>query len=322
MKKRGLTIIVLVILGVIIGVILFDFLSNRPDRRGSNPYALEVDHYKVVDEELISHEETRNFSLGLLAPAGIDYLNDSLYIAGESSLAVISRDGSSATLREILPHPTCIEVDPGGTYIGYKQFVAKYSPDGTLLKQWEDLGERAVITSLAVKEDRVYVADAGNRRVVIFNTEGEILGEFQGKAESDAGHGFIVPSANFDLVVDAYGELWVVNPGKHALENYSDDGRLRGYWENASYEIDGFLGCCNPARIAALPDGSILTSEKGLVRIKIYDQSGKLQSVVAPPSIFKEEGKAPDVCIDEDGTIYALDFDKDMVRIFEPRSNG
>jgi sugar lactone lactonase YvrE len=322
MKKRGLTIIVLVILGVIIGVILFDFLSNRPDRRGSNPYALDVDQFKEVDEELISHEETRNFSLGLLAPAGIDYLNDTLYIAGESSLAVISRDGTSATLHEIIHHPTCIAVEEDAIYIGYKQFVAKYAPSGELLRQWTDLGERAVITSLAFKEDRIYVADAGNRRVVIFSQEGEILGEFEGKAESDAGHGFIVPSANFDLVVDTYGELWVVNPGKHAIENYSDDGRMRGFWEHASYDIDGFLGCCNPARIAAMPDGSFITSEKGLVRIKIYDQSGKLLSVVAPPSLFKEEGKAPDICIDEEGTIYALDFDKDMVRIFEPRKNG
>jgi uncharacterized alpha/beta hydrolase family protein len=46
MKKRGLTIVILVILTVIIAVIVVDFLSNRPDRRGVNPYALEVDQYK------------------------------------------------------------------------------------------------------------------------------------------------------------------------------------------------------------------------------------------------------------------------------------
>ena len=322
MKKRGLTVIVLVILGVIIGVILFDFLNNRPDRLGSNPYALEVDQYREVDEKLISHEETRNFSLGPLAPAGIDYLHDTLYIAGGSSLALISRDGSSARQFGILPGPTCIKVTEQACYIGYNQFVAKYSLSGQLLQQWPDLGERTVITSIAVKGNRIYVADAGNRRVVIFSPEGVILGEFEGKAESDEGHGFIVPSANFDLVVDVYGELWVVNPGKHAIENYSDDGRLRGFWENASFDIDGFLGCCNPARIGAMPDGSFITSEKGLVRIKIYEQSGKLRSVVAPPSLFKDDGKAPDICTDEEGVIYALDFDKNMVRIFELKKNG
>ncbi|MGW8314566.1 MAG: hypothetical protein ACWGNV_03120 [Bacteroidales bacterium] len=322
MNKRALTVLVLVIIGIIIGVIGFDFFSKRPDRMGSNPYALDVNQFRDVDEALISHNETRNFSLGLLAPAGIDYLNDTLFIAGEASMALISRDGSTATLHEILPHPTCITVEEPAIYIGYKQYVAKYSHTGKLLQQWTDLGDRAVITSLAAKGDRVYVADAGNRRVMIFRNDGTLLGEFEGKAESDVGHGFIVPSANFDLVFDVYGELWVVNPGKHAIENYTDDGQLRGFWEKASYDIEGFQGCCNPARIAAMPDGSFLTSEKGMVRIKLYDPSGKMLSVVAPPVVFKEEGKAPDVCVDENGTIYALDFDKDMVRIFEAKENG
>jgi hypothetical protein len=322
MKKRSLTIVILVILAVIISVILFDFLSNRPDRRGDNPYALDVDQYKEVDEALISHKETRNFSLGNFEASGMYLHNDSLFIVGESSLAVVGTDGTSAGLYEILPNPTSIVAEDYFLYIGYTNYVAKYDHSGILVDRWSGLGNRAVITSLAIKDDKVYVADAGNRKVVIFDKEGEVIGEFEGKAESEAGHGFIVPSANFDLVVNSYGELWVVNPGKHALENYTDDGQMRGFWENTSIDIEGFLGCCNPARITAMEDGSFITSEKGLVRIKIHDQSGKLVSVVAPPTHFKEEGKAPDVCVDQKGIIYALDFDRDMVRIFEPKGNG
>ena len=67
-----------------------------------------------------------------------------------------------------------------------------------------------------------------------------------------------------------------------------------------------------------MEDASFVTSEKGLVRIKIYDQSGSLKSVVAPPSLFKEEGKAPDVCVDAQQVVYALDFDRNLIRIFEP----
>jgi hypothetical protein len=311
-----------VILAVIIGVILFDFLSNRPDRRSGNPYALDVNQYKKVDEALISHKETLNFSLGNFNASGIFYHNDSLFIVGESSLTVVTVDGNSAGLHEILPNPTSLVVDDDYLYIGYQHYVAKYDHSGLLIDRWKELDERSVITSLAIKEDRLYVADAGNRKVVIFDNAGEILGEFEGKAETEAGHGFIVPSANFDLVVNSYGELWVVNPGKHALENYTDNGQMRGFWESASIDIDGFLGCCNPARIAVQEDGSFITSEKGMVRIKIHDQSGKLLSVVAPPSLFKEEGKAPDVCVDKEGNIYALDFDRNMVRIFEPIGNG
>jgi len=311
--------VVLVIVVIILGVIVVDFMGNRPDRRGENPYALEVDQYREVDEELISHKEIRNFSLGLLIATDMSYHNQGLYISGNSSLAVISLDGSPSTLLEIPPGATCLEVDGEHIFIGFGTYVAKFNHAGELLQQWADLGERTVITNLAIKEDNIYVADAGNRRIVIFNREGEQTGMFEGKAEFEAGHGFIVPSANFDLAINSFGELWVVNPGKHAMENYADDGRLRDFWENMSFDIEGFLGCCNPARITTLMDGSFVTSEKGFVRIKIYDQRGKLLSVVASPDLFKgEDGKAPEVCADENDVIYALDFDKDMVRVFEP----
>lgn len=318
MKKRSLTIVVLVILGVILGVIVIDFLNNRPDRRGENPYALEVDQFREVDPELISHKETRNFSLGDMIPSGIFYHKKSLYITGNSSLVVLALDGSPADMVQTLPHSTCLAVNDQYVFIGFPNYVAKYDHSGELLQKWTELEERTVITSIALKDNKVYVADAGNRRVVIYSDQGEITGEFEGKSESEAGHGFIVPSPNFDLAVNSFGELWVVNPGKHAIENYSDDGRMRGFWENASFKIDGFLGCCNPARITVMDDGSFITSEKGMVRIKIYDQSGQLISVVAPPDLFVEEGKAPDVCVDEKGVVYALDFDKDVVRVFEP----
>jgi hypothetical protein len=322
MKRRSLTVVVLVILAVIFAVIVVDFLNHRPDRRGKNPYALEVDQYKVVDPALVSHRETRNYSLEPLKASGIFCHDGRLFVSGDSSLAVLTTEGEAIGKYPILPHSTCIDVDDQFVYIGFKSFVAKYDHSGNLVQQWPDLGERTVITGLAHNEERVYAADAGNRRVVIFSKAGEWIGDFEGKAETEAGHGFIVPSANFDLAVNSYGELWVVNPGKHALENYSDDGQMRGYWENASFDIDGFLGCCNPARISVLEDGSFLTSEKGMVRIKIYDPSGRMVSVVAPPDLFKEEGKAPDVCAGAGSAVYALDFDRNVIRVFEPKENG
>jgi hypothetical protein len=318
MKKRSLTIVILVILGVIVAVIVVDFLNQRPDRRGKNPYALEMERYRRVDPALISHHEIRNFSLGSLTATTIFYRDQKLYIAGDSTLVVIRTDGSAVDRFDILPNPTSLFVTDSAVFVGYKSFIARYGIAGILLQRWEDLGERAVITNLAGKDQRIYAADAGNRRVVIYNTDGDLLGEFEGKAETEAGHGFIIPSANFDLAVNSFGELWVVNPGKHAIENYTDDGHLRGFWEKGSVEIDGFQGCCNPVRIAVMEDGSFVTSEKGVVRIKIYDQSGTLRSVVAAPDLFKEEGKAPDVCVDSAGVVYALDMDRNVIRIFEP----
>jgi hypothetical protein len=84
-------------------------------------------------------------------------------------------------------------------------------------------------------------------------------------------------------------------------------------------QTEGFSGCCNPAYFTFLPDGRFVTSEKGLVRIKTYKPSGEFEGVVAAPAKFKDDGEAPDVAADSQGNIYALDFDKKMIRVFEPK---
>jgi hypothetical protein len=164
------------------------------------------------------------------------------------------------------------------------------------------------------------VADAGKRKVLKYNTEGKILLEFDGKADEGVLHGFIIPSGFFDLDFNPDGDLWVVNPGMHSLENYTADGNLREHWNNTSMMTEGFSGCCNPAYFTFLPDGRFVTSEKGLVRVKTYKPSGEFDGVVAAPVKFEEEGKAPDVATDSAGNVYALDFDKKMIRVFEPKN--
>jgi len=322
MKKRNLTIVVLLILTLIITVIVVDFMNNRPDRRGGNPYALDVDRYKKVDPALVSHQEARNLNLGGLHGMAMDYAGGLLYVAGDSSVLVLEPDGQVVRSFPVFPSPTGILVDEGALYISYREYIATYSPDGRLTGTWAKLDERTVITNLACLNDQVFVADAGNRRVLVYSLAGDLQGEFFGEGDSEAGHGFIIPSARFDLAVDPYGDLWVVNPGRHALENYTPEGRLRGSWGTYGVGPEGFLGCCNPARIAVAADGTFVTAEKGLVRIKRYEASGILISVVATPDQFREEGEAPDICIDSSMVVYALDFDRNMIRIFKPREHG
>ncbi|HDS07520.1 MAG: hypothetical protein JXR52_10615 [Bacteroidales bacterium] len=319
MNKKNLTVIVVLVIAVILLIIVMDFSKNRPGKLGENPYAYDVDEFVTVDPSWIHYKETRNIPLKNRQCTGFDIFENEIYIVGEQFLQVITTDGRQKLFRELEAIPTCIKAEHDKLYIGFERFLQLFDHEGNKLASWEELGEKTVITSVAVKGEYIYVADAGNRRVVIYDSSGVVKHEFEGKSTSEAGHGFIVPSPNFDLVVNNYGELWVVNPGKHAIENYTDDGEMRGFWQGSSMSVEGFTGCCNPAEIAVMEDGSFVTSEKGLVRIKIYDPSGRLKSVVAPPDKFKEEGRAPEVDTDETGIIYALDFDKMMIRIFEPK---
>jgi hypothetical protein len=312
-------VLVLVIIALIIAVIIADFLGDRPDRRGANPFEFSVADYEPVDEAWIHYLETGRIDLEDRRPGGFALYGNEIFLTGKDFLQVIRTDGVQRLFEEIGDEGTCIAVNDDFVFVGFNDHVARYSHNGNLVSRFEPLGNRCIITSLALMEDNLYVADAGNRRVLRYDLEGNLLGEFRGESGSDTPHGFIVPSPSFDLVVNGFGELWVVNPGVHAIENYTDDGRLRGYWQSSSMDIEGFSGCCNPAEIAVTGDGSFVTSEKGLVRIKIHDASGKLVSVVAAPEKFRQDGQAPEVAVDGKGVIFALDFDENMIRIFEKK---
>jgi hypothetical protein len=215
--------------------------------------------------------------------------------------------------------PKTIDVTGDRIYVAINNQVLVFNQSGEIINKWKTLENGSSVTAIAAGENAVYVADAGKRKVLKYNAEGELLLEFDGKADEGVLHGFIIPSGFFDLNINPDGDLWVVNPGMHALENYTADGNLREHWNKTSMLTEGFSGCCNPAFYTFLPDGRFVTSEKGLVRIKTYKPSGEFDGVVAAPVKFKDEGRAPDVATDNKGNIYALDFDKKMIRVFEPK---
>lgn len=319
MKKTTVSIIIGLVFIGIIAILVIDYLGKNPTKLGGNPYEYSVDDYVAVDPSLIAYKETKNIPIVGYKPEGIDVYDGFIWLAGNNTIQAISTSGVQKFLKETNGSGTAIAVNSDRVFVSFEDHISTYTLDGDFLAEWDVPGRNCVFTSISLKGELLFVADAGNRRILKYNLDGDLLGEFQGQTESAAGHGFIVPSPNFDIAVNSSGELWAVNPGKHALENYSDDGKLLGSWQNSSMDIEGFTGCCNPAEIAVLPDGSFVTSEKGLVRIKTYDKSGKLKSVVAAPAKFEEEGKAPEVAADDDGVIYALDFDRSVIRVFEEK---
>jgi len=129
-----------------------------------------------------------------------------------------------------------------------------------------------------------------------------------GRKDSIAGiDGFIIPSPYFDIAIGRDGELWVVNSGMHQLESYDKEGNQISSWKKTSMRLDGFSGCCNPSHIAILPNGSFVTSEKGIERVKIHEPSGKFKSVVAAPQQFEKGTRGLDLAIDSENRIIILD---------------
>lgn len=322
MKFRKLVNIVLVVLAMGIAIIIArDFVMNRAGKVIENPYAFDVSEYAKVSADEILYEEEKVLQLRVAEPKGIAFHQGTLFVIADSSLLQMNLQGQLLKETKLEASPTAIAVDDL-VWLGMKNQVVCLNFDGQEVERWENYGDRSVITSLAVSPDFVFVADAGNRLVYQCKKNGELVRQIGEKNEQKAVPGFVVPSPYFDIALSEEGYLWAVNPGRHSLENFNAEGALRTSWTSSSVKTEGFSGCCNPAHMTMMSENAFVTSEKGIVRVKIYDQHGKYQGVVAAPNQFEEVAHAPDVCVDENGRVILLDFDRKQVRIFKPKERG
>jgi hypothetical protein len=323
MSRKQVNIILIILALAIIFVIGKDFIVNKAGKNIPNPFNYDMDQFRIVDSTTILYKETITFPVLAFTPKGIAVSGKIIYVVTEKDLLKFDYTGKQL-LDTVLPDTAnCITTTKDGNiWIGFLHSAGEFDANGKLLTKWNSFGDRSLITSLAVNGGNVYVADAGNRIVYHCNTQGKILLRIGEMSYEKGVPGYIIPSPYFDVALDDNGFLWAANTGQHSLENYNKDGSLRTSWGKSSTQIDGFCGCCNPAQFAILPDNSFITSEKGIPRIKLYDQHGVMLGIVASPKMFENGWYAPDVTVDEDERVVALDFDRLQVRIFERKKDG
>ncbi len=318
-NKRAIITIVLVATAAIVAVIVAEHVSTLPGRRPANPFAYDVDAFRSVDPEMVRWQEVRQVGLDTDNPKAITYADGKIYLAADNELQVIGSDWVRLFRRAFPAEPASLAVDGEGWIVaGMTNHLIMLDNKGDKVAESELLPEETSITSVAILDDNVYAADAAGRRILVFNQDLKLTGVFRGESGVSELHGFIVPGGHFSLAVNPEQELWITNPGIHSLQNYTASGRLRSYIQRTSFGIDGFSGCCNPVHFTFLPDGRFVTSEKGIIRIKVMRESGETESVVAPPEAFAGGTRAPAVAADDDGNVLVLDFDRNMIRIFEP----
>lgn len=317
----------------VVAIIRLDITGDKGSGLG-NEYLYEID--LSVDPNLILYEESgESMKTGFASTRAIALDSQGLmYIAGDKAVRIFTESGK--LLDEIvLPGvPRSLTVaDDGKIYVGIINHIAVYNRQGKQLASWESLGDRALLTSIAVSGSDVFAADAGNRIVLHYDTNGNLINRIGGKDEDRNIPGFIIPSPYFDLVMRRDQLLRVVNPGLHKIEAYTFDGDLEFSWGKYSTSIEGFCGCCNPINIAVLGDDSFVTCEKGLARIKIYDPEGAFVGVVAGPEQFgvtahvcttpeQCQSGGFDVAVDAQDRIFVLDTIKNVVKIFTRKKAG
>ena len=312
----------LVVVAVLVGYQLFLVLTSRRDAANvplGPGFDYDLDAHGGNDPAMVIAAETVSIAIPLAVPSGIAVdARDRIYVAGDRAIVVFAPDGTGLARHEMDASPLCLDVgDDGLLYVGFMEHLAVLTREGKKIADWGNLGEKAAITSVAVVDGAVFVADAGNAVVYRYDASGKQLGRIGQKDPEREEPGFVVPSPYFDVAGGPDDTIWIVDPGRHELRNYTPDGRRRSSWKKASMTIEGFCGCCNPTHIAIREDGSFVTSEKGFVRVKLSNEIGDLQGVVAGSDAFDEGARGLDLAVDSKDRILVLDPGRRTVRVFE-----
>jgi DNA-binding beta-propeller fold protein YncE len=317
-SDRRLTTIILTI--AIIGAIYFGYqvISDSSDNNPENPFEYNIEHYKKSDSSLHHYIESGQIKLtdNIWRGIAVD-VTGQIYVCGAKKYIIYNKEYESVSYN-IDGTGLCIAVDEAGnSFIGMGDHIDVYDRSGKLQYQIKLEGNRPLTTSISLSEGYLYVADAGGHIVWKLALNGEKIMRIGEKDAKRDIPGFVIPSPFFDVAVDPDNFLWVVNPGRHSLENYTADGGIRSSWGFYGMEIEGFCGCCNPTHMAIMQDGSFVTSEKGIARVKVYNRIGELISVVASAEQFDDGTEGLDIAIDSNQKIYILDPKRKQIRIFK-----
>ena len=302
------------------GILFFGYKAVRENslRNQKNPFEYNIERYKESETSLVHFSEVGQIPLELPHVYGIAVgPDDNIYVSGDEAIHIFSAGGIHQSTISMDEPVHCLVVDGNqDVFAGMNDHVEVFGSEGLKKVEWESPGGEAIFTSIALSEDFVFVADAGNLIVWKFDKNGNLLQRIGDKNENKDVPGFIIPSPYFDVAVDFDGFLWAANTGRHSLENYTLDGGFRTSWGEFSMDIKGFCGCCNPSHFIVLEDGSFITSEKGIARVKVHNQLGEMVSVVAGPDKFVEGTVGLDLAVDSAQRIFVLDPKQKLVRIF------
>lgn len=150
-------------------------------------------------------------------------------------------------------------------------------------------------------DDRIYVADTGNQRVVVVSPEGEILEELTPP------EAFVEP---FDLVANSAGDIFVLDPATERIVHFGSD---HTYIRDLPIE-DGIAGRSRGIGIDTAGQLWIANTPGG--RVVAVDIDGNtVQSIPVWPG---QESQPVDVAVGNDGSIFVTDSGLHKLVQFDP----
>jgi len=282
---------------------IYDF--TRPEAATSETVSVAEekipDSWEVTDELLVRE--------GKLSSVAVS--RSGIYLGGDSFISFFNKDLTDAIWSIKTEDPvTSLAVYGDSLFAATANQIIILNNKGMVAGEWGPYEENCIITSVSVNNSYVAFADAGNRMIFILDKGGEVK-----KMIGQNDRQFIVPSAYFDVSMNADNSFFVANTGHRRIETRDADGSIVSHFGEPGLAAGAFCGCCNPAHFAVVPEGFI-TAEKGLNRIKILNTKGEFVEFVSGDNNFDPSVPLDTASIDGK-TIYAANPANSKLYVFE-----
>lgn len=262
----------------------------------------------------------------LHTPYGVWKQGDRLYVTDTVSPAVMVFDLKKGELSNIggtrgkgrIISPIGITADAGGNaYVSDSgdHSVKAYAPDGALLWQTTELGEKGGKfnrpSSIAFTPNGdLLVLDTGNKRAVLLTKEGKFIREMcRNKVDPFA---LGTPT---NVWIEKNGDFIVTDPLMARVHVFnSTGGYVSGFGEQG--DSAGYL--TRPRGVATDSGGNIYVADAIFNRVQIFDRQGQLLLYFASPGQGPAELSLPaGMFIDADDFIYVADSKNQRIQVFQ-----
>jgi len=241
---------------------------------------------------------------------------DTIYSLGDDEIRAFTPQGEFLRSWKVNPGTACLGIGPDGrVYTGALGRVEIYTSRGELSGGMAvgDSKTPAAVTAIKFLENEILIADAGARIIHRYDSKGNRLGIVGDKSKTG---GFMLPNKWLDFDVASDGILYATDTGRHRVTGWLPDGSPIGsFGKFGMQNPSDFVGCCNPVNIAVTPDRNIVTAEKMVARVKVFDTQGTLLAYIGPEN-FHPKCTNIHLTVDSGGRILAADPLQREIKIF------
>ncbi|MGE4659332.1 MAG: PilC/PilY family type IV pilus protein, partial [Arenicellales bacterium] len=187
-------------------------------------------------------------------------------------------------------------------------------------------------TSKEIQEDYfVYVADARNHRIQVFDSSGNFLRKWGSYGKSvyvvgDDGQ-FKEPAA---ISIGDDGTVYVADLQNHRIQVFDSSGKFLRKWgswgtSDGKYDYEKGTGdgqFWHPSGTAIGTDGNVYVLDKSNNRVQVFDSSGKFLRKFGSYGRGNGQFAQPeDVTIDASGNVYISDRGNKRIQVFDSSGN-